>query len=62
MKEVLFKFDIDQKVLVKAVDEKEIIGIIQMCAYDRGGISYYINMGENTAWWHEDQLMAVPTK
>jgi len=56
MKEVLFKYDVDEKVLVKAIDNKVIVGIVSMCALDRGGKSYYVNMGENAVWWHEDQL------
>jgi len=53
MKEVLFKYDVNEIVCVKAIN---IRGVVKMCAFDRGGIAYYITTDKSSEWWHEDQL------
>lgn len=54
MKEVLFKFDVDDIVHVKKLPI--VVGVVKMCSFDRGGISYYVTSEKSSEWWHEDQL------
>jgi hypothetical protein len=53
MKTVNFKFDLDQKVKVEKLG---IVGVVTMCALEKGGPIYLIKTGTNSDWYTESLL------
>ncbi len=52
--EIVFKFELDEKVTTVLGDE----GIVEMCAYARAGNQYLITLaGGKDVWLYEDRLV-----
>ena len=55
MKEVLFKYDLDQRVVTPFGDA----GLIQMLGYDDAKEQYFVKTKDNSQWYKEDQIKAA---
>lgn len=55
MIKVKFLYDIDD-VIVTPLGDK---GVVKMLGYDDGGVQYYVQCPNNSAWWKEKQCRAA---
>ena len=58
MKKVKFKFDVDEAIRTNF----EVDGIIEMCAFDSEGITYYVKTKNNSGWYKEKFLSKIKPK
>jgi len=58
-RQVEYKFDIDEVVIVTHTGEK---GVVSMLGFDDGGVQYFVKLKDNNQWWKEKQLKKCAKK